>query len=98
MEIEMDKVFVTEVIISTQNRKGTGQDKLSPIRVLTEVFTKEGKKIAEHDPCQNDTTFCATDLVHFAKWWIGKGYVNTSQMNIHDVHTWLESVERGEGI
>lgn len=45
---EMDKVFTMEVIICTKERRGNGED--DPIRVITEVFTKDGELIAEYDP------------------------------------------------
>lgn len=48
IDLSMDRVFVAEVIISTKKRRGNGID--DPIRVITEVFTKEGTLIAEHDP------------------------------------------------
>jgi hypothetical protein len=47
--IETDKVFVSEVIITTTKRRGKGIHS-NPIRIITEVFTKEGVKIAELDP------------------------------------------------
>lgn len=47
--IQADQVFVTEVIICTIKRRGTGVHG-DPIRVIREVFTKDGKKIAEYDP------------------------------------------------
>jgi hypothetical protein len=46
--IETDKVFVSEVIITTTKRRGNGTT--DPIRIITEVFTKDGVKIAELDP------------------------------------------------
>lgn len=44
----MDLVIIQEVIICTKKRRGDGIN--DPIRVITEVFTKDGKLIAEHDP------------------------------------------------
>jgi hypothetical protein len=49
-EISTDQVFVQEVIICTIRRRGEGKSADDPIRVITEIFTKEGIKIAEHDP------------------------------------------------
>lgn len=48
MNIERDTVCVMEVIVCTKKRRGNGKD--DPIRIITEVFTKEGELIAEHDP------------------------------------------------
>lgn len=46
--MEMDSVCVMEVIVCTKTRRGNGID--DPIRIITEVFTKEGVLIAEYDP------------------------------------------------
>jgi hypothetical protein len=42
-------VSIQEVIITRILRRGNG--KTTPIRIITEVWTKEGDKIAELDPC-----------------------------------------------
>lgn len=58
----MDTVKVEEVIICTKKRRGNGKD--DPIRVILEVFTKAGKRIAENDPyaCEICGTFnCGSD-------------------------------------
>lgn len=52
----MDEVIVKELIVCTKTRRGNGKD--DPIRVILEVFTKDGKKIAENDPCA--CTICGT--------------------------------------
>lgn len=44
----MDTIKCEEVIISTLARRGKGV-KYSPIRVITQVFTKDGELIAEND-------------------------------------------------
>ncbi len=43
----MDEVRQIEVIICTKKRRGVSPD---PIRIITEVFTLDGKLIAEYDP------------------------------------------------
>lgn len=48
-EYSMDQVFTEEVIICTKKRRGNGKD--NPIRVVLEVFSKNGELIAENDPC-----------------------------------------------
>lgn len=53
MQIPPDTVVVTNVIVCTKTRRGTGKEG-DPIRVITEVLSTDGKKIAEHDPI-NDT-------------------------------------------
>jgi len=49
---EIDTCKYEEVIISTLKKRGDGT-KTSPIRVITQVFTKEGELIAEVDPLYN---------------------------------------------
>lgn len=48
-EIGPDLVYVQRVIITTTKRRGKGIAS-DPIRIITEVFTLDGKKIAEYDP------------------------------------------------
>lgn len=38
-----------EVIITDKERRGTGETG-SPIRKITQVYSKDGELIAEHDP------------------------------------------------
>jgi len=47
---DADNVFIQEVIICTKKRRGNGSSSDNPIRIITEVFTKDGKLIAEYDP------------------------------------------------
>ena len=47
--IPMNTVKCEEVIISTLLRRGEGKPG-DPIRVITQVFTKDGELIAERDP------------------------------------------------
>lgn len=44
------EVSVQQVIVCKKERRGDGNSKQNPIRILTEVFTLQGEKIAEHDP------------------------------------------------
>ncbi len=46
---EVNKVHCEEVIICTKEKKGDGKTEDKPIRYITQVFTKEGELIAEHD-------------------------------------------------
>lgn len=50
-QIEMDKTFIEEVIISTTERRGNGIEG-DPIRIITKVYSKDGELIAQYDPCQ----------------------------------------------
>lgn len=78
-----DQTFCAEVIISTQARRGKGE-RLDPLRVITQVFTKKGKLIAEHDPSPN--TFTAQEMIRFTEWHKSKGL--TSPPTITDVVSW----------
>lgn len=40
-----------EVIVSRIARRGLGRDLSDPLRIITQVFEKDGTLIAEHDPC-----------------------------------------------
>lgn len=46
--MNIGEVASKEVIITTLSRRGDGSN--SPIRVITEVWDKDGSKIAENDP------------------------------------------------
>lgn len=60
----MDNVICKELIVSTIARRGKGIPG-SPIRVITQVYDKEGNLIAEKDPMP--TTFDEDDLIYFAQ-------------------------------
>jgi predicted ATPase len=46
----MDIAEVIEVIKTTLTRRGNGTSEKSPIRVITQYWSKEGTLLAEHDP------------------------------------------------
>lgn len=80
----MPTIYTTEVIISHQERRGTGSAH-DPIRAITQVYSKEGELIAEYDP--QPTTFSAMDLVHFENWQAENG---KCMATIEDVYKWLD--------
>lgn len=47
---ESDTAKCMEVIVTRILRRGDGKSDKDPIRIVTEVFTKDGVKIAEYDP------------------------------------------------
>jgi len=55
----MKEVYCQEVIISTQLRRGKGVEG-DPVRQVTQVFTKDGTLIAEHDPYNKDRTIVSS--------------------------------------
>jgi len=85
----MDTVICKELIVSTIARRGTGE-RHSPIRVITQVFEKDGTLIAENDP--SPETFALFDLIHFARWCITNGIV-TDKITPSDVHKWLDEIK-----
>lgn len=86
----MDTVECKELIISTLKRRGLGI-KHSPIRVITEVYEKNGTKIAEYDP--HPETFNQMDLLHFAQW-VKKNQFDADKLDANSVNKWLDSIER----
>lgn len=83
----MDKeVCVREVIVSNLTRRGAGT-RMSPVRIITEVFEKDGTLIAEKD--HFNELFTQGDLVHFAQWCIKKNIPPA----FPDVEKWLDEVE-----
>ena len=85
----MDTVICKELIVATLTRRGKGVEH-SPIRIITQVFEKDGTLVAEHDPV--DETFCTMDLVDFARWCITNGIV-TDKVSPNDVNKWLDSIK-----
>jgi len=86
----MDTVQCKELIVSTLKRRGNGNEH-SPIRIITEVFEKDGTKIAEHDPFPE--IFNQMDLVHFARW-VKFNEFDADNLDSRAVVTWLDSIEK----
>ncbi len=82
-------VQCVEVIISKQLRRGSGKSNRSPIRAITQVFTKNGDLIAEHDPCPEN--FTPSDLVKFAQYLELNKIIPKSIGTIH-VDQWLDTL------
>lgn len=89
--IEPDKIFAAELIISTKTRRGSGLNSLEPIRVITEIYTLDGEKIAEYDPCAGEVTFTVSDLVDFYKW--AKLNQPTTEVTRETVLSWVNSIK-----
>jgi hypothetical protein len=53
-------IQVKELIVSDLSRKGTGQNQLSPIRSVFEVYSKEGDLLAINDSLGN---YSVEDLI-----------------------------------
>ena len=84
----MDNVICKELIVAKLTRRGKGE-KHSPIRIITQVFEKDGTLIAENDPTPE--TFVAMDLVHFARWCIEKNF-QVQNVAPADVNKWLDGI------
>lgn len=83
----MDTVICKELIVATLTRRGRGV-KHSPVRVITQVFEKDGTLVAEHDPVNE--TFGVKDLFDFAKWVNAKGYY-PNKLNTAIFDEWIDS-------
>jgi len=84
----MDTVICKEVVITTLTRRGKGTE-YSPIRVITQVFEKNGDLIAENDPY--DEYYTDMDLVHFARWCVDNE--NTLSISPSDITKWRNSIK-----
>lgn len=80
-------VVCKEVVITTNSKRGKGVVG-SPIRRIVEVWEKDGRKIAEHDPCPELLTY--TDALEFAKWCHSKD-CPPGPLNMDTLHKWLDT-------
>ena len=55
-------IQVKELVITDLSRKGSGQNILSPVRTVLEIYSKQGDLLAFHDSYGN---FSIEDLVEF---------------------------------
>ena len=62
-------IQVKELVVTDLSRKGTGQNELSPVRSIFEVYSKEGDLLAIHDRLGN---YSVEDLIAFGKFCILK--------------------------
>lgn len=88
--MDFDNSVCKEVIITTIRRRGLGTEN-SPIRVITEIFEKDGTLIAEKDPCDLDS-FVRMDLIHFARW-VKETQRDIDVLKENKVDEWLESIK-----
>lgn len=49
-----DYARVIQVIETTLERRGTGKDENSPLRMITQYWSFDGELLAEVDPCSPD--------------------------------------------
>ena len=86
----MDTVECKELIVSTLKRRGNGIEH-SPIRIITEVYEKDGTKIAEHDPSPEN--FNQMDLLQFAIW-VKNNEFDADKLDTRGVIKWLDSIKK----
>lgn len=89
-DFDIDTVECKELIVSTLRRRGTGIEH-SPIRIITEVYDKDGTKIAEYDP--SPETFNQMDLIHFARW-VKNNDFDADKLDTRGVVQWLNSIDK----
>lgn len=87
--MEMEDVLCKEVIVANLTRRGDGT-KYSPMRIVTQVFEKDGTLIAEKDPVEEK--FVAFDLVHFARWCIDSNF-ESDKITPYSVIQFLDSIK-----
>lgn len=57
-------IQVKELVVTDLSRKGSGQNILSPVRTVLEVYSKQGDLLAFHDTYGN---FSIEDLIDFGQ-------------------------------
>jgi len=62
-------IQVKELVVTDLSRKGSGQNELSPVRSVLEVYSKEGELLAIHDSQGN---YSVEDLIAFGKLCLSK--------------------------
>lgn len=82
----MDTAECQEVIISTLTRRGTGQEN-DPVRIITQVFRKDGYLIAESDPC--DLGISVGNILLFAQFCI-RNEKCPNEINTDLLNAWLK--------
>jgi hypothetical protein len=73
-------VLLKNLIVCSVQRRGSGKDLHSPVRILDQVYTPEGDLVAEHDPCGDITP---ESLLDFLKWHYESIDTNTHIDNIY---------------
>jgi len=81
------EIYCEECIISTKERRGLGT-KLSPVRVVQQVFAKDGELLGELDP--SPETFALYYLIHFTTFCMEN---KVKAPDKEDVIRWLDSIK-----
>ena len=84
------EVECKEVIITSLLRRGKGIEG-SPVRCITQVYTKDGELIAEHDPFPG--TFTPEDMRQFARWCCSEDLMGEC-ITTEKVFEWVRPVPR----
>ncbi len=70
-------IQVKELVVSDLSRRGTGQNELSPIRSVFEVYSKEGELLAANDSQGN---YSVEDLIAFGKFCMSKSDLSIEEL------------------
>lgn len=81
----MKEIEVKEVVISNIARRGKGV-KGDPIRVVMQIFSKDGELIAENDPCK--PSLSKQDLIEMMVWVESES--NGRALKSSDIEKWLD--------
>lgn len=73
----MDEVKLIEVIYCSKKRAGTGKSELDPVRIVEEVFTKDGELLMDKDDFRKYTL---NDMVKFSKYCLNNN-VKADELN-----------------
>lgn len=82
----MDTAVCKELIVTTIARRGTGTPH-SPIRIVTQVFEKDGTLVAEKD--QFNQSLPIDSFIDFARWCMDKGVYSLDKINDVHIKQWL---------
>ncbi len=82
----MDQVKLEEVILCSKERRGKGTE-ADPIRIIHQVYTKDGNLIAENDP---EVLYTKLDMCKFAEFF--NGWRETTA-TIEVFKVWMDSVK-----
>ena len=77
-------IQVKEVVITDLSRKGSGQNILSPVRTVLEVYSKQGDLLAYHD---SFGSFAVEDLLEF-----GQFCLSNKELSVEEIfNKWEKS-------
>ena len=74
----MDEVKLMKVIYCTTRRRGKGTE-LDPVRIVREIYSTDGKILAEYD---SEMVFTKSDMCGFAMFVAGSDHKNVDALTL----------------